>query len=167
MLFFTDTNIPLGYTIVHDKMHESSKSFIENHKEALFWSNLVKKEYCKKFEHIIDNISIFLETTEDALTCNEKDFVNYYEFEKFVLRRTEKCNLDLYKRQQILEHFWEKYKFNTIVAEILSLKFSIFVKDFEKLYYARYTNLNQIMHLHDCGLDNFERYLDYAIQLYE
>ena len=30
MSFFVDTNVTLGYTIIHDKYHESSKNFIEN-----------------------------------------------------------------------------------------------------------------------------------------
>ena len=55
MSFFVDTNIPLGYTVIHDKFHDSSKNFIENN-ENIFWSNLVKKEYTEKLDDIIDDI---------------------------------------------------------------------------------------------------------------
>ena len=56
MLFFTDTNIALGYTVVHDRWHDPSKEFIENHEDALFWSNLVHDEYCRKLDWIIGQL---------------------------------------------------------------------------------------------------------------
>ena len=67
MVFFVDTNIPLGYTVIHDKWHDTSKKFIENNKGSVFWSNLVRDEYSRKLENIIDEIEYFLEASEDIL----------------------------------------------------------------------------------------------------
>lgn len=58
-------------------MHES--------KEDIFWSNLVQKEYTEKFDDILDEIEMFLKSAEKILENNEKDFINYYSFEKYVL----------------------------------------------------------------------------------
>ena len=48
MPFFTDTNIPLRYTVIHDKWHEYCERFYLKTDEEIFWSNLVKKEYARK-----------------------------------------------------------------------------------------------------------------------
>ena len=45
MSFFADTNIALGYTIIHDKWHENAKKLIDEKSDTIFWSNLVEKEY--------------------------------------------------------------------------------------------------------------------------
>jgi predicted nucleic acid-binding protein len=89
MTFFVDTNIPLGYTIIHDKFHDHSKNFIEDN-EDIFWSNLVKKEYTEKLDALIDDIEIFLKIAENELKENIKDFPSYYTFEKYVLKRTKR-----------------------------------------------------------------------------
>lgn len=58
MNFFTDTNIPIGYTVIHDKWHKPSKKFINNHSnESIFWSNLVQKEYQETLNDIIDDVN--------------------------------------------------------------------------------------------------------------
>lgn len=44
MSFFIDTNLAVGFSVVHDNWHEKSKKFVENN-EDIYWSNLVKKEY--------------------------------------------------------------------------------------------------------------------------
>lgn len=33
MNYFIDTNIPLGYAISHDKWHNVSKTFLDNHQK--------------------------------------------------------------------------------------------------------------------------------------
>ena len=58
MTFFVDTNIPLGYTIIHDKFHDPSKNFIEDN-EDIFWSNLVKKEYTEKLDALLTILKYF------------------------------------------------------------------------------------------------------------
>ena len=55
MNFFTDTNVPIGYTIIHDEWHEKSCDFIDNTQESIYWSTCVKKEYENTFEEITDN----------------------------------------------------------------------------------------------------------------
>ena len=57
-------------------------------KNYVFWSNLVKKEYCMKFNNIIDDIEEFLNCVEIVLKSNEKDFINYNTFEKFIFLKT-------------------------------------------------------------------------------
>lgn len=48
MNIFLDTNIPIGYTVIHDRLHEDSKTFIDNHEtDSIFWSTLVKKNIVK------------------------------------------------------------------------------------------------------------------------
>jgi len=95
MNFFVDTNIPLGYTVIHDKWHEKSKTFIENHaNDSIFWSTLVKKEYRKKLNDIIDEVRIFLEYCKTLLKANQRDFINYFEFENFIIKKTKVSTLD-------------------------------------------------------------------------
>lgn len=77
MNFFIDTNVPIGYTVPHDKWHENSVNFIENADEPIFWSTFVKKEYSDTLENIVDNIEIFLNSINKILKNNEKDFSNY------------------------------------------------------------------------------------------
>lgn len=124
MVFFVDTNIPLGYTVIHDKWHDTSKKFIENNKGSVFWSNLVRDEYSRKLENIIDEIEYFLEASEDILLTNQKDFVNFDEFRKFILKRTRECEIDPHKKQKILEHFWKRYNFNEGISGIVSSRFT-------------------------------------------
>lgn len=168
MPFFTDTNIPIAYTVIHDKWHENATAFIKNHEEdTIFWSSLVKEEYNEKLEDIIDNVTSFLETSEDILNINQNDFINYYEFEKYLLERTKECSLDKIKKQKILEHFWMKYGFSEGISEIISSKFSVFINHFEQIYYARELKLENIMTLHHCNQDSYLRYLDFATKIYE
>ena len=123
MHYFIDTNVALGYTIIHDKWHPQSDKFITETSEDIFWSNLVKKEYSSKLNNIENSIDFFLKRTKLILKNNEKDFVNYYDFEKFILKRTKICDLDKFKKQKILENFWNKYDFDEGISEIISTKF--------------------------------------------
>ena len=130
MPFFIDTNIPIAYTIIHDKMHENTTDFINNNDEDQIWSTLVKNEYDDKLSDIIDDVANFLEISEDLLNINQNDFVNYYDFEKYILKRTKGCKLDKTKKQKILEHFWRKYNFFEGISGIVSSKFSVFINHF-------------------------------------
>ena len=62
MNYFIDTNVALGYTIIHDKWHPQSEKFITETSEDIFWSNLVKKEYSSKLNNIENSIDFFLRT---------------------------------------------------------------------------------------------------------
>ena len=89
MNYFIDTNIPLGYAISHDKWHNVSKTFLDNHqKDSIFWSNLVKNEYTKKFNEILDDINTFIANCKTLLKENQKDFINYFDFEDFLIKKT-------------------------------------------------------------------------------
>lgn len=167
MPFFADTNLVLGYTIIHDKWHEKADKLISETNDAIFWSNLVKDEYNRKMGDIFDDIDIFLKLTEKILKNNESDFLNYYNFEKYILKRTKTCKLDLYKKQKILEHYWNDYPFIYGIGNVIYLKFKDFNKNFKKMYYMRDKELNNSLILHDCGVDNYLKYLNYAKQLFK
>lgn len=168
MNFFVDTNIPVGYTIIHDKWHDVSKNFINNNQhESIYWSNLVKKEYNIKVNKIIDKVNTFLIHCKTILKDNQKDFVNYFDFENFLIEKTKICSLDKFKKQKILEQFWNKYNFSEGISGIVYLKFIEFVHEFEKPYHVINRKLKNILILHDCGLDNYLRYFNYAKILYD
>lgn len=166
MHYFIDTNVALGYTIIHDKWHPQSDKFITETSEDIFWSNLVKKEYSSKLNNIENSIDFFLQRTKLILKNNQKDFVNYYDFEKLILKETKICNLDKFKKQKILENFWNKYDFDEGISEIISTKFNDFTREFEKMYSKRDYKLNSTLKFHDCGIDNYLNYLDHAKKLY-
>ena len=139
MNYFIDTNIPLGYAIIHDKWHNVSKTFLDNHqKDSIFWSNLVKNEYTEKFNEILDDINTFIANCKTLLKENQKDFINYFDFEDFLIRKTKMNSLDNFKKQMILKQFWTAYK-----------------------------KLKSILILHNCGLNNYLNYMDYAEKLYK
>lgn len=124
MNYFIDTNIPLGYAISHDKWHNVSKTFLDNHqKDSIFWSNLVKNEYTKKFNEILDDINTFIANCKTLLKENQKDFINYFDFEDFLIRKTKMNSLDNFKKQMILKQFWTAYKFSEGISEVIYLKF--------------------------------------------
>lgn len=110
-MYFLDTNVPIGYTIVHDMWHEPSKNFINN-KSNIFWSNFVKNEYYNKLDDILELTEKFLTAVILILNVNEKDFYTYISFEEYILKRTKFCMLDYFKKQKILENFWHKNNFN-------------------------------------------------------
>lgn len=159
MSFFTDTNVPIGYTIIHDKWHEDSKKFYkENKKEDIFWSTLVKKEYGNTLKNITKLTESFLNKSNYFLRNNTKDFVNYKEFENYILKQTKSCCLDDTKKIRILEEFWNKHDFIEGISEQIYDKFKSFSDDFEKIYFKRDNKLNNIMILHNCGLNNYSKY---------
>lgn len=108
MHYFIDTNVALGYTVIHDKMHPQSEKFIKETSEDIFWSDLVKKEYSDKLNNIEDSIDFFLKRTNLILKNNQQDFVNYYGFEKFILKRTKNCDLDKFKKTKDPQKFLEQ-----------------------------------------------------------
>lgn len=167
MGFFTDTNIPIGYTIIHDKWHESSKQFYSQCNGDIYWSNFVQKEYNTKLKNITQCISLFLEKSNHLLKNNTRDFVNYKEFENFILKQTKNFELDNNKKIKILEAFWNKYNFSEGISTTVQMKFNDFIRDFEKIYFKRDVQLNNMMKLHDCNIDNYLKYYDYALKLYK
>lgn len=166
MNFFIDTNVPIGYSVIHDKWHDSSKKFINDNKNHLFWSNLVKMEYDNKLDDIIDLTDEFLKSTLSLLNNNEKDFYNYFDFEKFVLTNTNFCKLDLFKKQKILEQFWQNNNFIHGISRNIYSCFINFANDFELIYIQRDVELNKLIKLHNCGLENFRDYYEYSLRLY-
>lgn len=79
MNFFLDTNIPIAYSVIHDKYYNWANAFINNHQQdSLFWSNLVKTEYEDKFKEIILDINYFLISVESILENNENDFDYFF-----------------------------------------------------------------------------------------
>ena len=90
MPFFADTNLALGYTIIHDKHNENASELINKTSDDIFWSNLVKDEYYRKLNNIFGDIDIFLKSTEKILKNNEKDFLNQETFENYILNKKQK-----------------------------------------------------------------------------
>lgn len=121
-------------------MHELSNKLIHESNEDIFWSNLVQNEYTEKFYDILDEIEMFLKSSEKILENNEKDFINYYSFEKYVLNRTKSCNLNNFKKQKILNHYWKKYQFIEGISNSLYLNFKNFNRNFKKLYLVGISN---------------------------
>lgn len=159
---FIDTNIAIGYSVIHDKWHIPSKEFIETNSENIFWSELVENEYTYKLNEVINLTEMFLETTNHILLINQNDFISYDSFEKFVLKKTRNCKLDTYKKIRILENFWGKYNFREGSAQILPIKFSKFKESFKKAYIKQDNKLYGRMTLNKCGLNNYKKYLIYA-----
>lgn len=166
MSFFIDTNVALGYTVVHDRWHDSINTFIKDNSN-MYWSNLVKNEYTTKLDDILDDIDIFLKITLNILKNNQNDFPSYYIFEEHVLKKTKTCKLDDFKKRKILEHFWNNSIDQEGISEIIYLKFRNFNRNFEKMYLKRDKTLNDILILHNCGLNNYLKYLNYATKLHK
>ena len=166
MNYFIDTNVAIGYTVVHDKWHEPSRDFITNCEDSIFWSNLVVKEYGEKLDEILDVIDEFLKICSSILRKNEMDFYSLFEFEMFILKKTSFCDLDDIKKQKIINHFWNKNNFTIGISTNLHSNFLRFADDFEEVYHQRDSTLNKILKLHNCGLKNFIKYYEYALKLY-
>lgn len=165
MSFFIDTNMAISFTVIHDKWHVSSCKLF-NEDTCLFWSNFVKDEYNLKLNDIIDEIDLFFNSTKDILKYNHKDFINYFDFENFIIMKTAECSLDRFKKVKILMHFWNKYFTNDGISGMVYEKFKVFCDEFEGVYFHRDKKLNKLMTLHDCGLDNYKKYWNYALKLY-
>jgi hypothetical protein len=60
MNYFADTNIFVGFSVIHDEWHEQCKKFITADENQIFWSNLVKKEYEDKLQDIINSVEFFI-----------------------------------------------------------------------------------------------------------
>jgi hypothetical protein len=165
MPFFTDTNLPIGYTIIHDKWHENSKKFYSREKEKKYWSTLVHNEYENTLKDIVKQEETFLNRSNYFLKNNEKDFLNYTAFEKYVLQKTKECGLDNTKKIKILKEFWKKYEFTEGISTTVCVKFKNFSDEFEKIYHQRNKELKKMMTLHDCGVDNYLKYHKYAVEL--
>lgn len=77
--------------------HNSSKTFFNTHEnDSIFWSNIVKDEYHNTLNDIIDDVNIFLNYCKSALKTNQSDFVNYFEFEKFILKKNKTLPIGFY-----------------------------------------------------------------------
>lgn len=143
------------------------KNFSRILKNQFFWSNLVKREYELKFSEISDEIGYFLDVVENILENNENDFDYYLEFENLIINQTRNVPLDSIKKHKILEHFWNDHVEVNIVHDELLNSFKRFNSNFNKIYFMRDKKLNKYMRLHNCGVDNYLKYLKFAKQLYE
>lgn len=167
MSFFIDTNMAIGYSVVHDKWHDNAVKFICETEEDIFWSNLVQKEYSEKLGEIISIVEIFLKRTNLILKNNETSFTNYKDFENFILKKTKDIPLDKNKKITILENFWQEFDFCYEVPQIFYEKFNDYYDGFQNVYFTRNSKLENMIKLHNCGLDNFRKYRVYAKKLNE
>lgn len=166
-MYFVDTNIPISYTVIHDKWHEPVNEFLCETEEDIFWSNIVSNEYSDKLGDIIFEVESFINETKHILKNNYKEFINYKEFENFIIWKTRECTLDDFKKIKILEEFWNHFDLNFPSSYDLYLKFDKFYKGFQNVYFKRDQKLNTILKLHDCGVDNYLNYLNFAKKIYE
>lgn len=123
MSFFIDTNLAVGYSVIHDKWHEKSDKFVENN-ENIYWSNLVQNEYGNKLSDIENTTDFFLKRVKLILKNTSKEFINQDDFEKYILKKTKMCTLDRFKKQKILINFWNKYDFSNETPKVIYSKFN-------------------------------------------
>ena len=133
MKYFLDTNMPIWYTIIHDKHHENASRFIEKHSNSVFWSNFVEEEYLNTFNDISKSIRHFLDTIESILENNEKNFDYYLEFENFIINKTKHVPLDEFKKLKILENFWKDNEFAHANCENIYNNFVKFNRNFNRI----------------------------------
>ena len=168
MDFFIDTNVALGFSIIPDKWHDKSRVFFEeNLDKDIYWSNLVKEEYLEKSIYIALLIRDFLQKIQYILENSNKRFINIYEFEDFIMKKTEDCKLDRSKKRNILQHFCDSYNINFMDVNQLCSKFESFSDIFFRFYLDLDEDLKNRILLHNCGLDNYLKYIDYAKRLYD
>ncbi|MBR3112528.1 MAG: hypothetical protein IKH29_02300 [Methanobrevibacter sp.] len=155
---FIDTNIALGYSLNCDKMHETCLEFISNN-EDIFWSNNVKQEFQKKYEQIFQLIHNFMLMTSSIVNTIQKSFINYYSFEKFILDNTKDSALDIYKKTKIIEFFWENNNINYNISPLETLiRFNQFLANYDYSHDSRKKELENLIELYDCGLNNYLKY---------
>lgn len=115
-------------------------------------------EFNKKFKEIYEFIRMFLDNMNDLIQLESQMPVNYYSFEKYILNNTQSCKLDIFKKVKIIEFFWDKYNGN--FENNIEMQFNFL--EFSKLNLSQYKSmrneLQYIVKLYDCGLDNFKNY---------
>ena len=82
-------------------------------------------------------IDIYLGKARYLLKNNQNDFVNYAEFENFILERTKSIDLDDVKKINILRQFWSKYNFSEGISTIVYKKFNDFSEKFKKIIFRK------------------------------
>jgi hypothetical protein len=158
MDYFIDTNIALGYSFKCDKWHNCAFNIVSNNLDKINWSNTVEMEFNKKFKEIYEFIRMFLDNMNDLIQLESQMPVNYYSFEKYILNNTQSCKLDIFKKVKIIEFFWDRYNGN--FENNIEMQFNFL--EFSKLNLSQYKSmrneLQYIVKLYDCGLDNFKNY---------
>lgn len=159
MDFFIDTNVAVAFTFFPDKFHDSIKDFVLERYYETYWSNNVFKEYEKKYEDIYPQFENFLDCILLNLKKNNVGFINKYSFEKFIMEKTKYVNLDLNKKLNLIDIFWDEVISGVFKGEYEFLSFfenySIYVP---KLFESNDDFLKNYLNFYDCGLDNYKRY---------
>lgn len=109
MDYFIDTNVALAFSFFPDKFHDSSKDFIFNAVEGIYWSENVKCEYDKKFVELYDNIDQFLNKIILCLENYHGIFINKTSFENFVLENSTEIDMDDTKKIRLISIFWDLF----------------------------------------------------------
>ena len=159
MIYFIDTNIGIGYSIFPDKHHSKSKSFVNDNLKSLYWSTGVVKELNDKMHDITTNIQNFLLSIVFNVRNRKSDFLNKDEFASFVLKVTKNIDLDIDKKNSLIECFWEKVLggFSINIAQFPNLlnNFSIYVFN---LFDSNRKYLIHEVNYYNCGLNNYKKY---------
>ena len=71
-----------------------------------------------------------------------------------------------FKKTKILEKFWMECNITEGLSYKLPEEFIMFSENLNMIYFKRDMKLKTNLVLHDCGLDNYRKYYDYAVELY-
>lgn len=157
---FIDTNIAIAYTFFPDKYFKTVDDFIVNSTE-LYCSNNVCEEYKRKYKSIFTSFEYFFDEIILALENNNRIFLNKYSFEQFVLSQTSDINLDMDKKINLINFFWEEILFGLFKEKSEFL--SCFVKCSNEVPSKFEINKDYLLNklqLYNCGLNNFRKYCD-------
>ena len=159
MDYFIDTNVALAFSFFPDKFHDSSKEFIINAVEDIYWSENIRAEYDKKFLEVYDNIEQFSNKIIFALENYQGVFINKRSFESFVLRNSTEINIDETKKIRLISIFWDCVIFGFLKEhpEFYNsfIEYSLEVPD---TFEANKDFLINRLSFYDCGKDNYKKY---------
>lgn len=107
MDYFIDTNVAIAFSFFPDKFHNSSKELLLERYREIYWSNNVFKEYEEKFGELYGVFEDFLDCILFNLKNNNCIFINKFSFEHFILVKSKYIDLDLEKKINLADIFWE------------------------------------------------------------
>lgn len=167
MNYFIDTNIALGHTIVPDRIHQSTKKFIDENYKNTYWSTLVRKEYQKKLRTILQSIIKFLNKCILIIENYDGTFINLNKFEEHIIKKTRNYELDEYKKRKILYDFWYSYPSTYESSEKLCNNLKHYINRFKQTSINLDNKLNNELNYYNCGINNYKKYLIHVLKLEE
>ena len=161
MHYFIDTNIAISYSLIHDKHHKKSIKFINNKYNDIYWSNIVENEYTNKINKINNDTIDFLQKVEKIIKNENIMFFNNIDFENRIIQKTKNCKLDQIKKRKLLFYIWDFNQNNFAYSNKLLKHFNDFISSYNLNYINMDNNLRNKTKLHNCGFDNYKKYINY------